>query len=977
MPEHDASQPEDQTPLQQSSPDEPFSADDFAIHDSEQPESGHLSTGQRTSQTVSQARQIDDLTLAEFLRATLVKPRVMLAALWSVLQPRPSQRGGRNVAVDIDEIDDALTFSILKPLTFQRDTARVLSASLLDRQFLRVVLYLLAFVSAVVGNLILITASSDFLARRSEDVQLVAGRPFLLAAFILWLCAELIAHWPDLVSWWQGLDRTARIKLGARAVPVAILVAGGAVLWHSTTVPLDESLVIVTTGVRLALAGVLVWFALDALRWMLRRMVMRNPGMFPLWLVSDLEKRKLSDTTEDETHSDDNWLAWYERIPVSRLFFALAATVLSVAVWFGSTGNRIPTPVIYAWLLSAVMWVLTFAPVPLQPLRRLHDLLNALQDVDWRVYRRVFGALAIIMLVGFAFRFDRLAEHPREMTDDHVELILDAGLVRDGLRAIFFANNGGREPFQMYTIAAASYLPGLGIDHFTIKFVAAVQSLLTIPLFFWLGYEITGGQNRRLRILVGLLAAAFLAVSYWHVAISRQALRLVLTPPITAIILIFLSRALRQNRRADFIITGLALGFGLYMYQAVRMLPVVIVVAIVLGIFFYARSWAQRRQYVYNLSVLVTISFMVFLPMFHYSLEQPELFWRRTTGRLLGDDIIQERNADGTIQMREATIEERFDAFRQNVPVLMSNIRDVLLMFNWKGDVASITGVPNYPALDSWSGALLIVGVAAWLSLMIRVRDPVHVLVPLAIFIMLLPSALSIAFPVENPSHTRTSGAMPLVYVVLAFPLALVVDQLLKRMTRPLGATLALVGCSALVLASYSVNTHTYFGLYPQVYADSFDPYSEPGEFLAGFAQSNGSYGNAFMIGYPHWWSHRAIGLAAGLETQWPNGIVSREEIPTFLENASARNNQFRFDPTRDVLFFYSPEDAETADYLKALFPTGREQRFQSYAQNNDFMWYMVPAMGQEGFTDWLRETSGEQKLEASDNVPRDDDVSE
>ena len=64
------------------------------------------------------------------------------------------------------------------------------------------------------------------------------------------------------------------------------------------------------------------------------------------------------------------------------------------------------------------------------------------------------------------------------MTDDHVEKILDAGLVRDGARHIWFANNGGREPFQMYAIALASYLPSLDINHFTIKWVSSVESLL-------------------------------------------------------------------------------------------------------------------------------------------------------------------------------------------------------------------------------------------------------------------------------------------------------------------------------------------------------------------------------------------------------------------------------------------------------------------------------------------------------------------
>ena len=46
----------------------------------------------------------------------------------------------------------------------------------------------------------------------------------------------------------------------------------------------------------------------------------------------------------------------------------------------------------------------------------------------------------------------------------------------------------------------------------------------------------------------------------------------------TALLLIFLIRAMRDNRRNDFIIAGLVLGFSLYVYQAARMLPLVVMI---------------------------------------------------------------------------------------------------------------------------------------------------------------------------------------------------------------------------------------------------------------------------------------------------------------------------------------------------------------------------------------------------------------
>ncbi|PJF20508.1 MAG: hypothetical protein CUN56_15815, partial [Phototrophicales bacterium] len=170
-------------------------------------------------------------------------------------------------------------------------------------------------------------------------------------------------------------------------------------------------------------------------------------------------------------------------------------------------------------------------------------------------------------------------------------------------------------PIQMYLMALFSNLPGLGFNHFTLKLLAAIQSLITLPILFWLGVEVMGEKNRRFGVLVGLLLMALVAVSYWHVAISRQALRIVMTPIFTALLMIFLARAMRHNRRSDYIKAALVLGFGLYAYQAIRMLPVVIVAGIFIAILVQNISWRERLRYGVNLAVLVFISFMVFLPM--------------------------------------------------------------------------------------------------------------------------------------------------------------------------------------------------------------------------------------------------------------------------------------------------------------------------------------------------------------------------
>jgi hypothetical protein len=198
------------------------------------------------------------------------------------------------------------------------------------------------------------------------------------------------------------------------------------------------------------------------------------------------------------------------------------------------------------------------------------------------------------------------------------------------------------------------------------------------------------------------------------------------------------------------------------------------------------------------------------------------------------------------------------------------------------------------------------------------------------------------------------SGTLPEVYLFAAFPLALMIAQMIRLAPRR-GAVVGAVFAGVLMLAAYNSNQTIYFGEYALNYAGSSLPYSDAGKVLKGFAESGGSYGNAYMIAYPYWWDHRAIGIEAGL-IDWPNGIVSRQEVPNFLYLASQKldPDPYRLNPDRDLLFFYSIQDDETEQQLKQWFPAGYSEVFHSYQPEDNFKLFRVPALGQANFIDFL-----------------------
>jgi hypothetical protein len=909
-------------------------------------------------------RDFEDLTLAELIGQFWRAPRYTWQALSQVIKPDQTEIKKTPLTVVLTETPAA---DAAQPQKERQSFFQIMRLWAANPASLKLALYTLALFFAITGTL---TLAND-LTGRTEEVQLVSGAPFLLLGILVWLIAEVFDHHQVIRHWWQALDAAARWRLFARAVPILIVAFGiGRLLDASDENVSDVAgiLAMIAPGIQAIAAGTALWLVQDALIAFNTRRRKHKPmafsadeAMFEATSVST----QISASSESHHHDShlEAELPFYLRIHPARVFLLMLGLFLSIITFVGSANNEMRVPEL--WFASIVSWSLAFAPAGWNPLTWLRDQWQKI--ITFRLTadnRWIAISLIAIMCLGAAFRLQYLDEVPPQMTSDHVEKLLDSARVANGSRDIFFANNGGREPFQMYAMAIFSQLPGQGINHHSLKLLAIIESLITLPVLFWFGREVLGGDNRRLGILVGLLLAALVAASYWHTSVTRLGLRIVLTPLMTALLLIYLSRAMRHNHRADFIKAGLVLGFGLYMYQAVRMLPIVILVAIAIAIYFSARNWQQRFKYGLNLAALVLIAFVVFIPMFRYSLDNPDQFWRRTAGRLLGDELITETLPDGRLVDRFATLEERLQAFNQNIPVLLNNIRNAVLMFNWKGDVAWINGAPNEPALDTISGAWFILGLAAWGILLIKKRDVVHWLMPITLFIMLLPSALSIAYPVENPSFTRTSGALPIAFLLAAYPLALWIELILRYLPNIFGRVLAVSATVLMILGSYGNNASLYFTDFVASYNASTLPYTEAGQVLRGFAISDGSYGNAFMLAYRYWWDHRAIGLAAGLETTWANGVYDYiandtltravDYVPHFIRDALNRTDIFRLIPDRDLLFFYSVDDLETAQQLVAWFPQGNSLRFVTQQWGDDFMIYRVPALGFDGIYQFI-----------------------
>jgi len=576
-----------------------------------------------------------------------------------------------------------------------------------------------------------------------------------------------------------------------------------------------------------------------------------------------------------------------------RALFAISSVLLALLAYEGFAGNYLPGGLWY-WLGAMLYFVLAFAHRPHLSRPRLPG--------------RFWLALLAITLLGAVFRFYRLDAIPGEMTSDHAEKLLDVHDVLMGARPIFFPRNTGREALQFYLTAALIRLTPLTENHLALKVGTALFGAITVPLTAFLGRELYGR-------LAGLFAAFFIAVSHWHVAISRVGLRFPFTAAFTAPALAFLLRAFRNNGRNDWLAAGLILGLGLHSYTAMRIVPllfILLVLAKVAADLFRRRrggagseSSSLCRAFWQNALLGGLLALIAFLPLVRYLQENPDMFWYRASSRL------QEGLPAGALWAN-----------------FWTNVKNALLMFNYRGDVVPANTIPGSPQLGLVAGALFILGLtyAVWRLLAARERRSAYVLLSFAV--LLLPSILSLAYPEENPSAVRTGGAIPVVMLVAALPLT-VGTAACWRQCVGWGRRAAVPLLAGLLLFAIAEDAKWYFDDYDAHYRLSNWNATEMGAVAREFARQYGSLRDVYHIPYPHWVDTRNIGINAG-DVTWNNAVPDLNEIAAQAALPGPR------------LYFVHPDHHEALAALQAAYPDGELHYYDSERPGKDFILFRV-----------------------------------
>ena len=535
---------------------------------------------------------------------------------------------------------------------------------------------------------------------------------------------------------------------------------------------------------------------------------------------------------------------------------------------------------------------------------RLGDLLHQ-KSFRLLISRRVILTLGMVALVLF-FRFYHLTQVPPEMTSDHAEKLLDVSDVINGQWHIFFPRNAGREALIMYLNAFIATAFGTGLSFITLKTATSLIGLLVLPYIYLLGKEV---GNRR----VGLWAMVFAGIAYWPNVLSRVGLRFPFYPLFTATTFYYLSRGLRKSRRNDFILAGISLGLSMYGYTADRILPLVVIFAI--GLFLvHKQSRGQRSQVIWQLVALVLISLVVFVPMMRFIKDYPQDIAYRSLTRM-------------------GTLERPLPGPAWQI--FLGNLWNAIIMFFWEGGNVWLASIPYYPALGIVCGALFFLGVIVVLVRYLKGRHWLDLFLLLSIPLLMLPSILALAFPIENPNLYRTGGAIIPVFLMIGVAMDGLLRTLKSRLEGAWGSQLAWgLGLFLLVLASLQ-NFDLVFNQYYEQYRMSSWNTTELGYVIRSFADSVGSPDSAWVVPYPYWVDTRLVGIDAGYPIKdyalWPE---------SFSETLSVAGPK---------MFLIKPEDQAAIEALQEMYPKGWLTTYKSKVATKDFLIYFIPPEGTPG----------------------------
>ncbi|MDP3974459.1 MAG: glycosyltransferase family 39 protein [bacterium] len=236
----------------------------------------------------------------------------------------------------------------------------------------------------------------------------------------------------------------------------------------------------------------------------------------------------------------------------------------------------------------------------------------------------------LILLIGIFFRLYRVASVPFGLNHD-------AAL--NGLAAIDLWNKLPEylpfyygwvgETFYHYYLGLIFYL--FGANAFNLRLASVIIGILTLPIFYLLARRL---QNR----LSATLSLFFLAISGWHIVMSKVGWLMILVPLTQCLFFLFFYLALTKNSIKFWILSGITLALTLNTYGAGR---ITIAIFLTILIFWMLKNKSKVKSILSKL-IIFSLVFIIFIyPLFNFAIHNWESYNSRADFLFVGNKIKQ------------------------------------------------------------------------------------------------------------------------------------------------------------------------------------------------------------------------------------------------------------------------------------------------------------------------------------------------
>lgn len=403
--------------------------------------------------------------------------------------------------------------------------------------------------------------------------------------------------------------------------------------------------------------------------------------------------------------------------------------------------------------------------------------------------RKTLLIIVAILLFALAFRLFRLTELPPGLTHDEANHGREAVEILDGVLRYYFPLNYGSEPLYSYTVAASMAL--LGENIFALRLVNVLFGLAAIAVtVVW--------ARQAFDRATALIGAGLLAVSFWPLASSREALRAGMLPFFMVLAVWFYwqivcnpcgeSDAAATQAPSRWRMTGLVTGFALslvatfHIYLAARVAWLLFPLFLLYLALFYRSDF--RRSWRSVLAGLL-LTGLLLVPMFLYLSNNP---YAQTRLSMLSGTLSQVTSGD--------------------IQPIIANAGAAFLAFFWPGygDQFLAYNIPGRPVFDLVSALFFISGllVALW-----RWRQPAYAFLLLWFATGIIPSLVT--GPTANT--TRNLAALPAVYLLASVGFVAAGRYLAKRFDLSQRAVLSF-GALVWLLFVTVISARDYFVLW-------------------------------------------------------------------------------------------------------------------------------------------------------------------